>query len=175
MKTATSLLGLIVLAMVATQQPALAQRGSREPSARDASAALRERVQLRYNVVPIANGIALSPKEPDGDVRLIEVSDTIAVNGTVVTGAELRDLLGRDADLVLQLSYMDREARQTLVPPPAAPVEPEREPARRDADDRVREAESRARDAATGRREPGIRRSRSPGRRRGPPGGPETS
>jgi hypothetical protein len=145
MKPTTSLLALIVLAMLGTETPTLAQR-----SARETSPVTRERIAQRYNVVPIANGIALTPKDRAGDVHLIEVTDTIAVNGTVVTGGELRDLVGADADLILRLSYMDPTARQALAPPPA-PVPVEREPAKTD-DERAREAEARARDAMAGRR-----------------------
>ena len=152
MKITTSLPALIVLAMIALPHPVEAQRASREPSARDASIALRNRIQQRYNVVPIANGIALTPKSRTGDVRLIEVTDTIAVNGTVVTGGELREMVGADADLVLQLSYMDAATRLTLVPPPEAPVQVEKEQASPDVESRVRDAEARARDAAAGRR-----------------------
>jgi hypothetical protein len=155
MKTTTSLLGLIVLVTVVAQHPVVAQQPPRESSARDASTVLRERVQQRYNVVPITNGVALTPKRRNAAVRLIEVTDTIAVNGTVVTGGELRELVGGDADLVLQLSYIDVAARQALAPPPLPPAPPalpdvEKDPSTPDRD-RAREAESRARDAAAGR------------------------
>ena len=145
MKPTTSLLALIVLAMLGTDTPALAQRSTRETSP-----VTRERVAQRYNVVPIANGVALTPKDRASDVRLIEVTDTIAINGTVVTGGELREMVGADADLILRLSYMDTAARQALAPPPAsAPVE--RQETKSD-DERLREAEARARDAMAGRR-----------------------
>ena len=150
MKTTSSLLALIVSALVVSQHPVVAQRASREASTGNA-AALRERVQQRYNVVPITNGIALTPKDRNSDVRLIEVSDTIAVNGAVVSGAELRDLVGPDAQLVLQLSYMDAAARQALVPP-QPPPDVEKPDTQSDAESRAREAESRARDAMSGRR-----------------------
>ena len=157
MKTTSSLLALTVVAVIGTQAPLHGQRGSRqsperETAASDTVAAIRERVQERFNVVPVENGIALTPKERRGDVRLIEVTDTIAVNGTVVTGGELRELAGPDAELILQLSYMNAAARQSLVPSPPVLVEPEKEQAKPDVESRAREAESRARDAATGRR-----------------------
>ena len=145
MKPTTSLLALIVLAMLGTETPALAQRSTRETSP-----VTRERIAQRYNVVPIANGVALTPKDRVSDVRLIEVTDTIAVNGTAVTGRELRDLVGADADLILRLSYMDTAARQALAPPPA-PVPVERQEPKSD-DERLREAEARAREAMAGRR-----------------------
>lgn len=145
MKRTTSLLALIVLALLGTEPVTLAQRAARElPSA------TRERIERRYNVVPIANGIALTPKVRRGDVRLIEVADTIAINGTVVTGAELRERVGEDADVILQLSYMEPDARQALFPPP---LEPER--SNPDDDSRAREAEARARDEMMSRRHRG--------------------
>jgi hypothetical protein len=48
-------------------------------------------------------------------VRWVEVSGgTIAVNGAPVSGAELRDKLGDDADVVMQLSYLDPAARTAM-------------------------------------------------------------
>jgi len=76
--------------------------------------ALRSRIEARYDVVPVANGIALTPKTANPDVRLIEISDTISINGTVVTGRELRDRVGDDADDVLKLSYLEPSARRAL-------------------------------------------------------------
>jgi len=76
--------------------------------------ALRARLEEHYDIVPLAEGVGLTPKTPRGDVRLIEVSDTIAVNGTVVTGQELRERVGADADAILRLSYLDPAARRAL-------------------------------------------------------------
>src|SRR5688500_180548 len=78
--------------------------------------ALRDRLQARFDVVPITGGVALTPKTRRADVRLIEVSDAIAINGDVVSGAELRQRLGADADAILQLSYLDAEARRSMFP-----------------------------------------------------------
>ena len=65
--------------------------------------ALRTHIEERYDVVPLSNGIALRPKTPRGDVRLIEIADTIAINGTQVSGRELRDRLvsGEGARVIL--------------------------------------------------------------------------
>ena len=67
---------------------------------------MRARIEQRYDVVPLSGGVALTPKSPRGDVRLIEISDTIAINGVVVSGRELRDRVGADADPILRLSYL---------------------------------------------------------------------
>lgn len=77
-------------------------------------AALRAQLEEHYDIVPLSDGVALTPKIRKGDVRLIEVSDTIAVNGTVVTGRELRERLGADADAILRLSYLEPAARRAL-------------------------------------------------------------
>lgn len=80
----------------------------------DEQQALRARIEQRYDVVRLTNGVALTPKTRIGDVRLIEISDTIAVNGVPVTGRELRDQVGADADAILRLSYLDADARRAL-------------------------------------------------------------
>jgi len=79
--------------------------------------ALRARLEERYDIVPLSDSVALTPKARRSDVRLIEVSDTIAVNGTVVTGRELRERVGADADAILRLSYLDPVIRRALFAP----------------------------------------------------------
>ena len=65
-------------------------------------------------MLPVRGGIALRPKTAMPGVRSIEVTGgAIAIDGRSVTGGELRDKLGVDADLILQLSYLDA-ARATL-------------------------------------------------------------
>lgn len=128
MKKHLTLLAALVLAVLAASTESHAQRAGREPST-----ALRERIEQRFNVVPIANGIALTPKSRRGDVRLIEISDTVAINGTSVTGSELRERVGADADAILQLSYMDVADRQAMfgareVPATVTPTEPQPTP-----------------------------------------------
>jgi hypothetical protein len=64
--------------------------------------ALRSALLARYDVVPLSDAIGLRPKSSVEDVRLIEVSDTISVNGVVVSGREcpacpVRDCRGRPA------------------------------------------------------------------------------
>jgi hypothetical protein len=82
--------------------------------------ALRTRIERRYDIVPLSNGVALRPKSPRGDVRLIEISDTIAINGVPVSGRELRERVGADADAILRLSYLDAKALRELSGPVAA-------------------------------------------------------
>jgi hypothetical protein len=93
--------------------------------------ALRARIEQRYDVVALSSGVALRPKSPRGDVRLIEISDTIAINGVPVSGRELRERVGADADAILRLSYLDAGALRELLGPAAAEreIRPERETA----------------------------------------------
>ena len=88
---------------------------------------LRRRLEPRFEIVPIANGVVLTPRFKTS-IRSIELSDAaIAIDGTPVTGLELRDRLGSgDADMVLQISYLDTTARRSLAAgktPPEKPVE----------------------------------------------------
>ena len=76
--------------------------------------ALKARIESRFDVVPLSDGIALRPKTRVRDVRLIEVSDTVSINGVVVSGRELQDRLGTDAESVLKLSYLQPAARRAL-------------------------------------------------------------
>ncbi len=128
---------------------------SQAPTALSAAQAkLKSAIDARYRVFASDGGLLLVPRKPLAGVGSIEVLEsTISVNGTIVTGGELRQRLGADADSVLELSYLDPPARRALLlggaaqQPPAAPTaeteqtpaEPGREaPARRRSDARVR-------------------------------------
>jgi hypothetical protein len=124
--------------------------------------ALRSRLASHYDIVPLSNAIGLRPKAAGTDVRLIEVSDVIAINGVVVSGRELRDKVGSEADDILRLSYLEPAVRKALFAgvssesgqpetpeppstpePPAAPEPPRpdenvRAPMHRSRGDRVR-------------------------------------
>jgi hypothetical protein len=90
----------------------------------DEREALRSRLERRFDILPLTDAIGLRPKQRIGDVRLIEIGDTISVNGETVTGRELRGLLGADADAVLRLTYLDADARRAFAAtPPEARVE----------------------------------------------------
>lgn len=87
--------------------------------------ALRSHVDERYDVVPLTNGIALTPKERNRDVRLIEISQgVISINGTPVSGRELRERLGPEADTMLRISYLTVEQRRELFGGPGAKAAP---------------------------------------------------
>jgi hypothetical protein len=118
---------------------------------------LRSRIEDRYDVIPVTDGVALRPKTRMRDIRLIEITEgVIAVNGVAVTGRELRERVGGDADAILRLSYLSPDDRKALFgsatappetprqvePPVEAPRPPTTEPtvprARRSRGDRVR-------------------------------------
>lgn len=103
-----SMMILFVLGVVTlTSGATLAQDAPEEQRA------LRSRIEERFDAVPLTEGIALTPKTRGTPVRLIEIiNGVISINGTVVTGKELRDRIGGDdADLVSRLSYL-RPAQQ---------------------------------------------------------------
>lgn len=93
-----------------------------QPSAADPTS-LRTQVERRYDALPLRDGVALRPKSATTGIRSIEITrGSIAIDGAAVTGAELRDRLGADADLMLQLSYLDDAQRAALFsPPPPSP------------------------------------------------------
>ncbi len=117
--------------------PAALLHGAAQQPSDDEQRALRDRIEQRFDVVPLTGGVALTPKSRMNDVRLIEITDTIAINGVAVSGRELRDRVGGDADSILRLSYLDASARRDLFsnpdperpgarPEPDAALEPER-------------------------------------------------
>jgi hypothetical protein len=110
-----------------------------EPGQQDA---LRRQIEQRFEVIPLRNGLALRPKS-NNRVRSIQLTDgAIDIDGVPATGAELRDKLGSDADLVLRLSYLGADERQRLLGSVAVAVTPER-PA--EASDTPRERLGRSR------------------------------
>ncbi len=92
----------------------------------------RDAVLARYRALSIQNGIVLVPLSRVDGVESIEIrGGAVAINGRAVTGAEIRERLGRDAEPVLQLSYFDLATQQRMLlpgggpEPPAGPERPE--------------------------------------------------
>ena len=119
--------------------------------------ALRRQVERRFEVLRLQDGLALRPRNDARGVGVIQLTDAaIVVDGTPVTGGELRARLGADnAELVLRLSYLEPPARRRLFEsgtaapeaaiappfppaPPAPPFPPRSRRFRRDGGDRVR-------------------------------------
>lgn len=129
----TSILG--VAASAAEQAP--------NAAATPAERKVRDDTLARFRVMPVQEGIVLVPLSRIKGVDNVELRHgTIAVNGRVVTGAEVRERLGRDGEVVLELSYLDLASQRRLllpeegettprapapktVEPPAPPEEPE--------------------------------------------------
>ena len=110
---------VIVLLLAASSAAAQAPPGAAGHQA------LRERLEKRFDLVPLTGDIGLRPKTPMGDVRLIDFDDgAIQINGAPVSGRELRDRVGADAETILQLSYLSAEARRALAAPAAAQAPP---------------------------------------------------
>jgi hypothetical protein len=111
--------GLLILATVLFAGGAVA---GQTPAGGDERRALREQLQRKYDLVVLSDGVGLRPKER-GDVRLVEVTaGAILVNGDAVSGRELRERLGADADTVLRLSYLSAaDLREVAAPPPPDP------------------------------------------------------
>ena len=106
-----------VLVVVAVSQAGL----SAQPDALSRES-LQRRIEERFDLLVTSDSVSLRPSSPIPDVRWVEIEgDTITIDGEAVTGAELRDRLGADADLIIQLSYLDAAARRTLFESPQAP------------------------------------------------------
>jgi hypothetical protein len=113
---AKSLRWLTVMAAVVLALGGIARTQGRDDDTR----ALRERLERRYDVVALSDGVGLRPKTRAGDVRLIEITaGAVLVNGSAVTGRELRDRLGEDADAVLRVSYLSAADLKAFATPPA--------------------------------------------------------
>jgi hypothetical protein len=85
---------------------------------------LKQRVERRFDVLPVQGGVVLKPKRTTA-IRVIEIRDgAIDVDGVPASGALLREKLGADADLVLQVSYLATEALTGWYTPPAPATPP---------------------------------------------------
>lgn len=117
----------IVLAVLVSALAALPART--QPANARGDAELRQQVERRFDVLPLHDGLALRPKSHSVRARAIEItSSAIAIDGQPVTGPELRDRLGADAELVLKLSYLDAETRRAMFAPPEPSRPPETPP-----------------------------------------------
>ncbi len=124
------LLGVLLLALTpaagrAQTTQAAPDAASRQPE--PSLGELRDRVEARYQVLPLQGGIALLPRYGETDVQSIELSDgQIAINGTPVTGAELDERVESDAADIRRLSFMGANERRVLFgigPSPVGAVE----------------------------------------------------
>ena len=92
------LVGLVCLLALGTgiwRLAGLAAQGATAPPAR--ADEVRRQIERRFDVLPLTNGIVLTPKSPIPGVRSVRVlaaGGTISIDGAPVTGAELRSRLG---------------------------------------------------------------------------------
>jgi hypothetical protein len=115
--------------VIITTASALALTAAQTPAGDDRQA-LRARIEERYDAIPLSDGIALRPKSPAaGGPRLVVVADTITIDGVAVSGRELRERLGADADAILRLSYLDASDRRALFLTAPAEGQPRGQPA----------------------------------------------
>ncbi len=85
---------------------------------------LKISLEERWRVIPLQNGLLLVPRRPASTVKGIELTrDTIAVDGQIVSGAELQHRLGADAEAVLRLSYLSAPERAELFRDAEPPLE----------------------------------------------------
>lgn len=83
---------------------------------------LRSRVEGRFEVVVLRRGIVLVPKQKETGFNSVELADDglVLIDGAPVTGRELRGRIPADAEVIAQLSFLDKEARRALFAPAAA-------------------------------------------------------
>ena len=90
---------------------------------------LATRLRDRYDIVALQRGVALVPRAADGGVRMIQIVDgVVTIDGETLTGAQLRNRLGGDADLVLQVSYLNLEQQRDLASVQPAGAQPSAPP-----------------------------------------------
>lgn len=87
------------------------------------AAELRNQLAGRYEIVALQQGVALVPRQPNARARMIQIVDgAVSVDGETLTAAQLRDRLGADANAVIQLTYLDRNALRDVAGAGSAPA-----------------------------------------------------
>ncbi len=78
-------------------------------------ASLRQELRAHYNIVALQDELALVPIQRNADIKIIEVRDgSVSINGTALTAREARQRLGKDADLIFRVTYLDPAAQRDL-------------------------------------------------------------
>ncbi len=99
-----------------------------EPRAHDEERRLQRlkgRVEERWRIVRVREGLVLVPRRSSEKLRGIELTrNEVLVDGLPVTGAELRERLGGDGETILSLSYLDEATRLALFEPAARTAAP---------------------------------------------------
>lgn len=102
---------------------------------------LRSELRGRFDIVALQRGVAFVPRDGREGIRLVQVVDgVVSVDGETLTGKQLRERLGRDADLILQVSYLAADEQRALagsdVPVPAGEPSARSQDAPREREDR---------------------------------------
>jgi len=106
---------------------------------------LRGQLATRFEIVAMQRGIGLVPRQADSKIQIIQVADgAVAVDGQTLTTAQIRERLGADANAIIQLTYLDRDALRALAGAPAQAAQPEA-PAAPDVGRTVRRGNDRVR------------------------------
>jgi hypothetical protein len=109
---------LLALALVLTASAGRAVRAAQvDPlSFEHDTSKLKARIAERWRAIPLQNGLLLVPRRPSTLFKGVELTrdGTIAIDGRIVTGVNLQNRLGADADVVLRLSYLSPTERATL-------------------------------------------------------------
>jgi hypothetical protein len=125
---ARSALALSLLVAPATEALATQEPQEQEETRAVMDGALRRRIEETWRVIPLQHGLVLTPRRASIRVKGIELGERgISLDGRLVSGAELTERLGADADAVLRLSYLPLEERATLLTPPEAVERPRAE------------------------------------------------
>jgi len=75
---------------------------------------LRDELRAHYQIVALDDGLAIVPRA-NRAIKLIEIrSGTIVVDGATLTAREAHQRLGRDADLIIQATYLGSAAQREL-------------------------------------------------------------
>jgi hypothetical protein len=78
-------------------------------------ASLRQELRAHYDIVALPDELALVPRQRSADIKIIEIRDgTVAINGNALTAREARQRLGKDADLIFRVTYLDAAAQRDL-------------------------------------------------------------
>jgi len=113
----------VALVALVAGNPSGAAAQAREPAVSAAAPSadltrMRRALEEQWRIVPVEDGILLVPRRPGKPYKGVELrSDRIAIDGVRVSGMELRERLGRDADAVLAVTYL-REGDLTALADP---------------------------------------------------------
>ena len=109
----TKTIGLALLVSSVLGGAVFAQGGRMPPDE------LKRQAVRRFEVVVVRDGLVLRRNAPGSGPRTVEVTGgQIIIDGAPATGAEVREKLRGEADLVLQLSYLTVDEQRSLFSEP---------------------------------------------------------